>query len=129
MTTDRAERIMPHNSGRSQFGARYVPPHSGTLSWASPILSLPAIALRDSIEQPEAFNTGGIIMTGLDERDVSAAILVVIARDRGAAARTATVPYECRIAASSRTPRNEYWLSSRPLHAATNARRTWAHDD
>ena len=101
MTTDRAERIMPHNSGRSQFGAKYVSPHSGTLSGESPILNLPAIALRDSIEQPEAFDTAGIIMTGLDERDVSAAILVVIARDRGTAARTATVPCHCLITDTS----------------------------
>jgi len=129
MTTDRAEGIGLHNISRSQFGARYVPPYSGTLSGGSTILSFPAIALRDSIEQPEAFNTGGIIMTGLDERDATAAIQLVIARDRGAAARTATVPYHCRIAASSRTPRNGYWLSSRPLPADTNARRTWTHDD
>jgi len=97
MTTDRAEGFSLHNSSRSQFGARYVPPDSGTLSGESTIVSFPAIALRDSIEQPETFNTGGIIMTGLDERDVTAAIQVVIARDRGAAARTATVPYHCLI--------------------------------
>ena len=30
------------------------------------MLGFPAVTLRDSIERPEALDTGGIIMTGLD---------------------------------------------------------------
>lgn len=43
---------------------------SGTIAEESIILGFPAITLRDSIERPEALDTGGIIMTGLDPDDV-----------------------------------------------------------
>ena len=43
------------------------------------ILGFPAITLRDAIERPEALDTGGIIMTGLDAHDVVAAVTVAMA--------------------------------------------------
>lgn len=42
-------------------------------------MGFPAITLRDSIERPEALDTGGIIMTGLDAHDVVEAVKVTMA--------------------------------------------------
>jgi UDP-N-acetylglucosamine 2-epimerase len=43
---------------------------SGTISEESAILGFPAVTLRDSIERPEALDTGLISMTGLDRANV-----------------------------------------------------------
>jgi UDP-N-acetylglucosamine 2-epimerase (non-hydrolysing) len=52
---------------------------SGTIAEEATILGFPAITLRDSIERPEALDTGGIVMTGLHPGDLVQAVLV--ARD------------------------------------------------
>ncbi|MGA5301793.1 non-hydrolyzing UDP-N-acetylglucosamine 2-epimerase [Nucisporomicrobium flavum] len=52
---------------------------SGTISEESAILGFPAVTLRDSIERPEALDTGSIIMTGLDPDRVVEAVLIVTA--------------------------------------------------
>ena len=51
---------------------------SGTISEESSILGFPAVTLRDSIERPEALDTGSIIMTGLDPENVVEAVGVVV---------------------------------------------------
>ena len=51
---------------------------SGTISEESALLSLPAISLRQSMERPEAQDTGSIILTGLDPDIVSNAISLAI---------------------------------------------------
>jgi UDP-N-acetylglucosamine 2-epimerase (non-hydrolysing) len=51
---------------------------SGTISEESSILGFPAVTLRDSIERPEALDTGSIMMTGLDPENVVEAIKVVV---------------------------------------------------
>ena len=43
---------------------------SGTISEESSLLRFPAVTLRDSIERPEALDTGAIVMTGLDPAGV-----------------------------------------------------------
>lgn len=63
-----------HDYNRLQLGATCVLSDSGTIAEESTILGFPAITLRDSIERPEALDTGGIIMTGLHAQDVVDAI-------------------------------------------------------
>ena len=68
-----------HDFNRLQLSAACVLSDSGTISEESTILGFPAITLRDAIERPEALDTGGIIMTGLDAHDVVAAVTVAMA--------------------------------------------------
>lgn len=63
---------------RLQQDALCVLSDSGTISEESSILGFPAVTLRDSIERPEALDTGSILMTGLDPANVVEAISVVV---------------------------------------------------
>lgn len=63
-----------HDFNRLQLSAACVLSDSGTIAEESTILGFPAVTLRDSIERPEALDTGGIIMTGLDAHDVVEAV-------------------------------------------------------
>lgn len=57
-----------------QINAKCVISDSGSISEESSILRFPAITIRDSMERPEAFDTGSIIMTGLRKDEVIAGI-------------------------------------------------------
>jgi UDP-N-acetyl-L-fucosamine synthase len=76
-----------HDFNRLQLGAACVLSDSGTISEESSILGFPAVTLRDSIERPEALDTGSIIMTGLDPDDVVRATALTLS-----AAATSAVP-------------------------------------
>lgn len=51
---------------------------SGTISEESSILNFPAISLRQSMERPEAQDTGSIILTGFDPDVILNSISLVI---------------------------------------------------
>ena len=57
-----------------QKNALCVLSDSGTISEEAAILGFPAVTIRDSMERPEALETGTIIMTGLDKRNVVLAV-------------------------------------------------------
>jgi UDP-N-acetyl-L-fucosamine synthase len=55
---------------------------SGTISEESSILSFPAISLRQSMERPEAQDTGSIILTGFDTRVVLDSVSLSISKHK-----------------------------------------------
>jgi UDP-N-acetylglucosamine 2-epimerase (non-hydrolysing) len=63
-----------------QKNALAVLSDSGTISEESSILGFPAVTLRDSMERPEALDSGAIVMTGLGLDNVLAGLNSVIDR-------------------------------------------------
>lgn len=57
-----------------QAMAKCVISDSGTISEESAIMGFPAVTLRSSMERPEALDSGTILMSGLDGRDLVRAI-------------------------------------------------------
>ncbi len=80
---------------RLQLRAACVLSDSGTIAEESAILGFPAVTLRDSIERPEALDTGGIVMTGLDGQDVVQAVDLTMTDH--AAGRGAMVPPDYQV--------------------------------
>jgi len=71
-----------HDYNRLQLGAACVLSDSGTIAEESIVLGFPAVTLRDAIERPEALDTGGIMMTGLDAQDVVTAVTLAMEGER-----------------------------------------------
>jgi UDP-N-acetylglucosamine 2-epimerase len=55
---------------RLQAGAKCVLSDSGTISEESAILGFPAVTLRTTIERPEAVDSGSIVVTGVDQKNI-----------------------------------------------------------
>jgi len=72
-----------------QINAKCVISDSGAISEESSILGFPAITIRDSMERPEALDSGSIIMTGLRKDEVLAGINAVISQRKS---HEATIP-------------------------------------
>ncbi len=84
---------------RLQTSARCTLSDSGTISEEAAILGFPAVTLRESIERPEALDSGGIIMTGLDPDGVVEAVAVTVEQ---VAAEGVACPADYRIPDTSR---------------------------
>jgi UDP-N-acetyl-L-fucosamine synthase len=68
---------------RLQTQARCTLSDSGTISEEAAILGFAAVTLRESIERPEALDSGSILMTGLDPAGVVEAIAVAVEQAAG----------------------------------------------
>jgi len=108
-----------------QLNAKCVLSDSGTISEESIILGFPAVTIRDSMERPEALETGGIVMTGLKSVNVIAGIKAVIeSHGSGKDSQKTTLPsgYEvsdfstrvCKFVLST-APRHHEWAGIRKL--------------
>lgn len=67
-----------HDYNKLQLSAACVLSDSGTIAEESSLMGFPAVTLRDSIERPEALDTGAIIMTGLHADDMVTAVRVAL---------------------------------------------------
>ena len=106
-----------HDFNRLQLSAACVLSDSGTIAEESTILGFPAITLRDSIERPEALDTSGIIMTGLDAHDVVEAVTVAMANKPAEHGVSAVTPNDYLIDNTSRRAVN-FILSTAHRHAS-----------
>lgn len=101
-----------------QLRAACVLSDSGTIAEEASILGFPAVTLRDSIERPEALDTGSIVMTGLDPDDVERAVRIAL--DDGPVTSSVPAGYEIgdtsnrvvRFIAST-APRHHTWAGIR----------------
>lgn len=85
-STTLSERIRVHRPfgfndyNHLQLNSLCTVSDSGTISEESAILGFPAVTIRDSIERPEAMDTGTIVVTGIDSANVVPAMRSVIAQ-------------------------------------------------
>ena len=77
-----------------QQNALCVVSDSGTISEESSILGFPAISLRNSMERPEAQDTGSIILTGFDINVVRESIRIVIEEESMRSKKSVPADYQ-----------------------------------
>lgn len=70
-----------HDYNKLQVESYCAISDSGTISEESCILGFPAVTLRQSIERPEALDTGSIILSGLDSDVLIQAVEIVTQED------------------------------------------------
>lgn len=117
-----SEPIGFHDYNKLQSHALCCLSDSGTIAEESTILGFPAVTLRDSIERPEALETGGIGMTGLDPQNVVLAIRSAIDRDP-AHSHDRLVPDDYRISNTSERVANFIISTSFRHHSWAGIRR------
>jgi UDP-N-acetyl-L-fucosamine synthase len=84
-----------HDYVHLQMHARCTLSDSGTISEESSILGFPAVTIRNSIERPEALDTGHIVITGLNQDVILNAVQMVI--NNQGATREHQIPAEYSI--------------------------------
>jgi UDP-N-acetylglucosamine 2-epimerase len=89
-----------HDYNKLQIESACVLSDSGTIAEESTILGFPAVTLRDAIERPEALESAGILMCGLNPGDVIDGIK--LAMSDGHAATLEASPADYRITNTSR---------------------------
>jgi UDP-N-acetylglucosamine 2-epimerase (non-hydrolysing) len=104
-----------------QLNARCVLSDSGTISEESAILGFPAVTIRDSMERPEALDTGAIVLTGVDAAAIRRAVELVTAQWDGGDRPEIPVDYrstDCSLRVSrlitGLTGVHANWLGLRP---------------
>jgi UDP-N-acetylglucosamine 2-epimerase len=112
-----------HDYNHLQLRAACVLSDSGTIAEEASVLGFPAVTLRDSIERPEALDTGSIMMTGLDPDDVERAVRVAL--DDGPVTSSMPAGYEIDDTSNrvvrfilSTAGRHHQWAGIRPDRAA-----------
>ncbi len=113
-----------HDFNRLQLGAACVMSDSGTVAEESTLLGFPAITLRSSIERPEALDTGGIVMTDLDTRDVVEAVAIAMKAGRSRQGVSSMTPDDYLIANTSVRAVNFILSTARRHHSWSGIRRT-----
>lgn len=68
-----------HNYSKLQLSAACCLSDSGTIAEGSTLTCFPTITLLDSIERPEALDTGGVVISGLDAEVVVVAAGLIMA--------------------------------------------------
>lgn len=106
-----------HDYNHLQLHAACVLSDSGTIAEESTLLGFPAITLRDSIERPEALDTGGIMMTGLNVEDVVAALGVKMTAKHGRDGPSSLTPEDYLIDNTSERTVNFILSTARRHHA------------
>ncbi len=71
-----------HDYNKLQVDSFCAISDSGTISEESSMLGFPAVTLRQSIERPEALDTGSIVLSGLDKDVLLQAVEIVIQEDK-----------------------------------------------
>lgn len=98
VATDQRVRFVPPfgylDYNRLQATARCVVSDSGSIAEESAIMGFPAVTIRESMERPEALDTGTVVMTGLDPDTLLPAVELQVARHRDG---TLSVPEEYTI--------------------------------
>ena len=69
-----------HDYNQLQMSSLCAVSDSGTIAEESAILGFPAVTIRNSIERPEAMDTGGIIVTGIEPDSVVLGVRTVLAQ-------------------------------------------------
>lgn len=106
---------------RLQRGAACVLSDSGTISEESSMLGFPALTLRDSIERPEALDSGSMLLTGTDPAALLQGVSFVLADCRDG--RRGTTPEEYDVPNCSSIVTG-FILSTARTHHSRNALRS-----
>lgn len=77
-----------------QQSAKLVLSDSGTISEESSILGFPAVTLRDSVERPEALDSGAIITAGVTKNSILDSVEMVLSDPRCLGGHAVPVGYE-----------------------------------